>query len=69
MNPYEVGGLIFLAFVVVAWTVYTERRVRNIENTLLRTREALIDDQISSKNHALSDAEINDLLRTDLRGD
>lgn len=66
MNNFELGAGAVFALSIVGFIIWLWIRVRALESVTIVEKEKITDDKIVSKNHALSDAERDALLRTHL---
>jgi hypothetical protein len=62
MNYYLIGA----GAVASLWIIWTEWRIHQLTSQLLIAREQVKDEEIKARVHALSDAELNDLVGKDL---
>lgn len=66
MNEIELGVGLLLGAGIVGGIAFMILRLRNLESMRLVEKEKLIDEQIVKKEHGLTDAERDALLKSNL---
>ena len=59
MNYYAFGAGVALALILIGSFAYLHARIKDLENSLVVSKEEVKDDEIIARVHALSDDDLN----------